>query len=470
MTVALRNIVAIKAHQRFLLSDEQKKGNAYEVIKAYYHENQYQSSSNDTYNQLLGGRMGLLLSLAILYKQQPDDSISEEMVKVFKLIQQDILFLNDGLTWLPPYDIDSKNSFFLRNVGIYLGLSIINKHFVQEQTIPLIKKSINFEIELNEIASIRHRNLMRNMLKNETGTIKWSDLEMLVSYFNQTGHKVVLEGIICFAILGNFTQEILIKHLLVNTQIQNISFLKALIEIVSQDIDSPKKSANFSDDIVVEIMQSRLKSLYQFCGKESIEEIILKENLTQILKPSIWLKCIFKNFPQKSILFKNVIWREKLLLKPPIHLFSINTKYGNDSNKTLHKYYTNDLNYVFENKFKIDKNKIKTVFSSFWIGIIPVNNFEGLNIQRKIDEFRQNQRHTRFTILLTKRFEKVVTWQGRSFRDNDEIDFLFFFLDDFKSPNEYRKIYGNEALEYFKIVEIIFWCLEIGILIPMNEV
>lgn len=468
MTVALRNIVSIQTYQRFLCSDEQGNDNPYEIIKKYYHENHYQSSSYDAYNQLLGGRVGLLLSLAILYKQKTDDSINEEMNKVFKLIQQDVLFLNDSLTWLPPYSANENAKFLVRNIGMYLGFSIVNRYFVQEEAIPFIKKSINFEIELNEIVSIRHRNMMRKMLKNETQTIKLSDIEILINYFNRTNNNVVLEGIACFAILGNFTEEIIVKQLFVNTQILNIPFLKALIKIVSQNIDLPKEISNFSNNPVIDIMENRLKSLYQFCGKDFMERIILKDNLAGVLKPTIWLNSILKNFPQKSILFKNIIWREKLLLKPQNHLFTISSEYPNDSNNTLHTYYTNDLDYVFKTKFKIDKSKIKILFSSFWIGIIPVNNFEGLNIERKINEFKKTQRHTRFTILLTKRFEKVVTWQGRSFRDNDEIDFLFFFLDNFKSPDEYREKFGNDALEYFKIVEIIFWCLEIGILIPLN--
>lgn len=467
MTVALKNIVSIKTNQRFLQSDEQKNENPYEVIKKYYHENQYQSSSNDAYNQLLGGRVGLLLSLAILYKQKPDDVIKIEMKTVLNLIKQEALFLNDSLTWLPPYRNDKSATFFLRNIGIYLGLSMLNKYFVQEETIALIKRNINFEIELSEIISIRHKNLMRKMLKNEAETIKLSDVEILINYFNLTENKVVLEGILCFAILGNFTKETIVKQLFVNTQILNNVFLKALLELVSQNTNLPKKVSNFSNDSVTEIMENRLKSLYQFCGEDFIECIIAKDKLTDVLKPSIWLNSILKNFPHKSILFRNVIWREKLLLKPHNHLFAINTEYHKNSNKTLHTYYTNDLDYVFETKFKIDKSKIKMLFNSFWIGIIPVSNFEDLNIERKIKEFKK-QRHTRFTVLLTKRFEKVIKWQGRSFKDNDEIDFLFFFFDDFKSPNEYREKVGNKALDYFKIVEIIFWCLEMGILVPYS--
>ena len=468
--MALKNILYIKSNQRLSLSENKKNGNPYEVIKEYVCENHYQSSSNDAYNQLLGGRVGLLLSLAILYKEKPDDGINDEMNTVFKLIKQDILFLNDTITWLPPYNNDKNAKFFQRNIGIFMGLSMLNKYFVQENIIPLINKNINFEIELSEIASIRHRNLMRKMLKNDTQAIKLSEIEILISYFNLTGNEVVLEGILCFAILGNFTQKIKIEQLCISTQIHNIPFLKALIEIFYQNIGSPKKVSNFSDDLVTEIMKTQLKSLYQFCGEDFMETVISEYNLTNILKPSIWLNSIMKKFPQKSILFKNVIWREKLLLKSHYHLFAINFEHPYDSNKILHTYYVNDLDYVFKTKFKINKDKIKTMFSSFWIGILPVNNFKGLNIEQKIEEFKKNQRYIRFTILLTKRFEKVVTWQGRSFRDNDEIDFLFFFFDNFKSPNDYREKFGNEALGYFKIVEIIFWCLEVGIIIPLNQI
>jgi hypothetical protein len=66
--------------------------------------------------------------------------------------------------------------------------------------------------------------------------------------------------------------------------------------------------------------------------------------------------------------------------------------------------------------------------------------------------------------LLTKRFEKVVIWQGRSFRDNDEIDLIFYFLNDYNSPNDYLQTFGAKALSQQKVMEILFWCLEIGLL------
>jgi hypothetical protein len=37
-------------------------------------------------------------------------------------------------------------------------------------------------------------------------------------------------------------------------------------------------------------------------------------------------------------------------------------------------------------------------------------------------------------------------------------------LNDFRSLNDYKNTFGEKALNDFKITELIFWCLEIGII------
>jgi hypothetical protein len=189
--------------------------------------------------------------------------------------------------------------------------------------------------------------------------------------------------------------------------------------------------------------------------------------LDKSLSPLLWLKTISYKYPQKTILFKNVIWREKLLLKMPKELFTLvnnNLSKYEISNNLLLDIYRSDIESIFDMKLRIDISKTTTFFSSFWIGILSIKNFEDINREKKIIEFRKAHQYSRFTILLTKRFEKVISWQGRSFKDNDEIEFLYYFFEDFHSPNDYKSTLKEKALEDCKILELIFWCLELGII------
>ncbi len=455
------------SHQRFFEFFFDKPNiYSYEILRECLLQYRDLALAENTYNYLTGGRVGYLLTLCVFYDNTSDERIKKIIVEILNSIKQDAFFLKEKLTWLPVYHTNNEHKrIFLRNIGIYLGLKLINQYFIDDESLETLSRHISFEVELGEVSSIKHRKMLQRMLISDTESIKTADIETLLTYHQNTHNQVVLEAIICILI----TNQSIINESLVNRtkeyikQYEHGRFIIALIELVLQKQVKKRTSLNLSGNFTEEMMQKNFSSVYQFCGEDTINKIIREQQLEKVFSPSLWLKNILKFYPNKSLLFKNVIWREQFLLNSPTWIFSINKQPDYDL-APLHQCYNSNIDKLFEFKLKINKSKFEGFFGSFWIGILPIKDFRNLNIEKKIVDFRQTQQYSRFTILLAKRFEKIVTWQGRSFRDNDEIDFIFFFLNDFRSLNDYKNTFGEKALSDFKIIELTFWCLEIGII------
>jgi hypothetical protein len=437
---------------------------SYKMLKDYFYHYQHLASSESAFNHLNGGRVGLLLIQFMYQREIEDDNFEKMVANNFNSIVGDTVFLNEKLTWLPPSEDSDK--LFLRNIGIYLGLSVIHQHFLQSDEIIFLLNHISFEIELSEVSSHKYRKLLKQMFSSEPKDITLSNIHKLILYYQQSNNEVVLESIICFIILGRVSEEKSISNFILSSEAFNNPFVKILLMASNQNRKSPKRSINFSENIVIDVMKKKLISLYQYCGENFMNTIIKDKQLDKTLNPTLWLRTILKEYPEKSRLFKNIVWRERMLLKLPKYLFSISDDLESyeQSNKVLLDVYKSDMDNIFKMKFKIDKSKIRIIFNSFWIGMLPIKNFAELNSPHRIMDFKKVQNHTRCSILLVKRSEKVIVWQGRSFRDNDEIAFLFYFLEDFYSPNNYKSTFGENALDDFKILGLIFWCLELGII------
>jgi hypothetical protein len=464
MTLTLNHTIITHAIQPYSLLDAPQESTVHKTLKTYCHENQHLATSEHAYNHLVGGRVGLLVALAIIYEETFSQDIHKMMVSTYHKIMEDARFLQDKLTWLPPHPKNTPNneSIFTRNIGIYLGLSVIQHYFIDENCLPIITKNINFEIELQEIVSIKYRKLVKKMLEMDAKSLILSDIYTLITYAESTQNSTVSEAIVCFATIGGFLENTRIHAFINQTFVVKNELLTTLFELLILRQTPQKYTLIFSESPITDIMSDKLSSLYQYCGDEFMNNIITSQCLHTTLNPTIWLKTIAKLYPERSLLFKNIIWREKLIFNPPAHIFSISAEAQNAT--LLHQCYTDDLAHFLNRKFRIDIAKADLMFSSFWLGMLPIKNFKELNVERKIIDFRRTQQYARCTILLTKRFEKVVIWQGRSFRDNDEIDLIFYFLNDYNSPNDYLQTFGAKALSQQKVMEILFWCLEIGLL------
>lgn len=455
------------SHQRFFEAFFGKSNiYSYEILRECLLQYRDSALAENTYNHLNGGRVGYLLTLCVFYDNTADERIKKIIVEIVKSIKQDAFFLKEKLTWLPVYQTNNEHKrIFLRNIGIYLGLKLIHQYFIDDESLENLTKHISFEVELSEVSSIKHRKMLQRMLISDTESVKTADIETLLIYHQNTPNQVVLEAVICILLTNQpIIHESWLKQIKESVRrYEHGNFIIALLDLGLQKQVKKRTSLNLSGNFTEEMMQKNFSSVYQFCGEDSINKIIREQQLEKVFSPSLWLKNILTFYPNKSLLFKNVIWREQFLLHSPTWIFSIN-KQPEYNLAPLHQCYNSNINTLFEFKLKIDKSKFKGFFGSFWIGILPIKDFRNLNIEKKIVDFRQAQQYSRFTILLAKRFEKIVTWQGRSFRDNDEIDFIFYFLNDFHSLNDYKNTFAEKALSDFKIIELTFWCLEIGII------
>jgi hypothetical protein len=466
MTIISQDIISSKCqnkNEHFYQDSE-----SFKMVKEYFDQYQHLVSSESAYNQLNGGRVGLLLIQAILCSAKKDENFEKTLIHNFNLIVNETLFLNEKLTWLPPYQQNQNGqNLFLRNIGIYLGLSIVHQYYFQEDNIYFLLKHISFEVELNEVSSYKHRKLLKQLFDSDAKDIKLADIHKLICYYQQSNNQVVLESIICFIIIGDFLKEKSVNGIIQNIEKLNDPFIKVLLIACQQQKTVQEHRFIFSENVICDIMKKKFISLYQYCGEDFMNVTIKEKQLDRSLNPLLWLRTISNEYPQKTRLFKNIIWREKLLLKMPKDLFTLannNLSKCESSNNLLLDIYKGDIKSVFDMKLRIDISKINSFFSSFWIGILAIKNFKEINHEKKIVEFRKTHQYSRFTILLTKRFDKVISWQGRSFKDNDEIEFLYYFFEDFHSPNDYKSTFKEKALEDLKILELIFWCLELGII------
>lgn len=419
-----------------------------------------------SYNHLIGGRVGQLLSLFIIQDTFPHLDLKSNIQNVFQAFIQDATFLKNKLIWLQPYNVASER-LLLGNSGIYLGLSIIQRFYASQKNLQTIINHISFEVELKTISSITIRRKLKQYLEGKM-SFDETFLQELLVYHHRTQNIAVLEFVVCGVILGNhvFDKKLVkeIIHTLERVSPTIADFIRILIDFLG---DSPKRQLNieFTNNVVYEIFSRNFQSLYDFCGEEFIKTTTQNLEVNQTIEPSVWLKNIYKTYPNRTSLFRNIVWREQLRLKIPSQIFepSNNTSYSQNI-QALHVCYRSSSSEFFETKFKIDKNKFMMFFNSFWIGSLSVSSFKEWNNPKTISDFKKHHTYTKFTILLTKRFEKKITWQGRNFRDNDEVDFIYYFLEDYRSPNQYKKDMGSAALEDFKITEMIFWALELGIM------
>lgn len=432
--------------------------------------------SDYAYNDLRDGRVRALLSASLQYERTNEKELIRPIKRLFAKLVGDAYFYGNTLIWVAPPNEATQKPMFTRNLGIYLGLWLIHTYLNREISIAYLLNNICFDVELSEITSITHRNRIKTLLTGKTSDLSESQFQFLVDYYEKCKNRVVLEAIVCLCFksglfrTGSVFQRL--NALLVEADPAVPALVRALKITFANRYPVPPVSFDFCHDVVSVLIRNRFKSICQYCGDQFVETALLNNPAKAELKPTDWLTVLYRQYPYRNILFNQLIRRERMLLKMPAHIFSNQTDDGrfNYHLDFLRACYQTDMDTLCTYPFRLDATKFIYRFDTFCIKLLLSQDFAQLNNPLKLSYFRQYYKNTQLSLLLIKRHEKEIVWQGRSFTDNLEVDFLFFFMNDYRSINDYKAHFEAEKLTDADVLEIFFWALELGIIDPMRLV
>lgn len=424
------------------------------------------------YNDLRGGRVRALLSASLHYERRQEQGMVLQMKRLFDKLVEDAFFYGNSLIWIAPPSGGTKKLLFTRNIGVYLGLWLIRTYLNREASIPILLNNISFDAELFEISSPTHRKRIRMFLKEEISSLMANDVHELIKYYIRTKTQVVLEAIVCLCFksglfrVTSIAQQV--KTLLLETDPTALALVSELKTVFANRSALPSFSIDLSTGVVATLIRNRFKSIFQYCGNQFVETVLLNNLATDELKPNAWLTVLHDHYPDRNVLFNQLIRRERFLLKVPLYIFNDQTECGqfNYHLDFLRTCYQTDLNTLYTYRFRLATQKFTYQFNTFCIKLLLNQDFAQLKHPSKLRYFRQYYKNVQFSLLLVKRHEKEVIWQGRSFTDNLEVDFLFFFMNNFRSINEYKTHFALKRLTDTEMLEIFFWALELGIIEP----
>ena len=429
--------------------------------------------SNYAYNDFREGRVRALLSASLQYEHTNEKRLIRPIKQLFTKLVEDAYFYGNKLIWVAPPHEATEKPLFTRNLGIYLGLWLIHTYLNRENSIPYILNTICFDVELGEITSVTHRNRIKKLVTEKTSGLSERQFYYLINYYDKCKNRVVLEAIVCLCFKSGLIRTASIFQQ-VNVRLSEADpaspeFVRALKTSFAHRHPVPSVSLDLCDDVVSALIRNRFNSICQFCGDQFVETVLLNNPAKSELKPTEWLTTLHRRYPNRNILFNQLIRRERMLLKMPAHIFNNQTDGGrfNYHLDFLRACYQTDMETLSTYPVRLDTTKFMYRFDTFCIKLLLTQDFAQLNNPLKMSYFRQYYKNIQLSLLLVKRHEKEIVWQGRSFTDNLEVDFLFFFMNDYRSINDYKAHFATEKLTDADVLEIFFWALELGIIEPL---
>lgn len=439
------------------------------VTEVYLREDKFLSES--LYNHLNGRRLcTLLTSLVLLNKRHSEERLSKLIINLFNKIYSDVKYTKNEILWLEP--LLEEESLLNGNLGIYTGLLLIDRYLIHDKNLATFIRCINISRELNQIKSKKLRKIIWDIVNDGKCDLLDEKVMLFLEDYPVTKNTKVLEFAIFIIVYCNFkiTLNTFLKLESLISNFKSSDFINCLLKyfltISHNDVSNKKINLDISSSAISIITANNFKSIYQFCGDNFLEKVIKSNSFDELINPSLFLSVVSFIFKKKSLLFRHLISGSRLKLHIPKYIFD--KKFDDESItisiEILQKCYNSSYDDFFKIKFCLKKNNLSIYFKTLYLDTLNLNPDFANVTDKYIQGFAKNYRYNKFIVLTAKRFEKNVAWLGRSFQDNNEVDFIFFLLNDFGTLNDYKKKYNKNSLEDFRLIEIIFFFLELGLI------